>query len=84
MSVIGNMCTPVELVITKIDDWVKRRLISQLIKSILRFLQKFLNYFNRTTILTFFVLPPLGDFPVMFSSDLNDAESVKLAIGSSL
>ena len=84
MSVIANMCTPVELVITKIDDWVKRRLISQLIKSILRFLQKFLNYFNGTTILTSFVLPSLGDFPVMFSSDLNDAESAEIALGSSL
>ena len=39
-----------------------------------------LKYFNGTT----FVLSSAGVFPVIFSLDLNDLESVKLSFGSSL
>ena len=60
------------------------RIISQLINSISRVLQKFLKYFNGAIISTSFVLPPGGVFPVIFILDLNDSESVKLAFDSSL
>ena len=60
------------------------RIISQLINSISRVLQKFLKYFNGAIISASFVLPPAGVFPVIFILDLNDSESVKLAFGSSL
>ena len=36
MSVIANVSAPVKLVITQVDDHVKMRLISQLVKSIPR------------------------------------------------
>ena len=60
------------------------RLTSQLINGISRVLQKLLKYFNGTIILTSFVLPSVGVFPVIFILDLNDSESVKLTFGSSL
>ena len=60
------------------------RLTSQLINGISRVLQKLLKYFNGTIILTSFVLPSVGVFPVIFILDLNDSESVKLTLGSSL
>ena len=41
------------------------RLISQLIKGISRVLQKLIQYFNGTTILTTFVYPAPGVFPVI-------------------
>ena len=72
------------MVITKVYEQVKIRLISQLIKRILRVLQKLLKYFNGTAILTSFVLPLAGYFPVIFTLDLNDSESVKVEFGSSL
>ena len=65
---------PVELVITQVDDHVKKRLTSQLINGISRVLKKLLEYFNDTIILTFFVLPSAGVFPVIFTLDLNDSE----------
>ena len=52
--------------------------------SISRVLQKLLKYFNGTIILTSFVLPLAGVFPVIFSLDLNDLEFAKLSFGSSL
>ena len=58
---------------THVDDQVKMRLISQLIKGISRVLQKLLKYFDYTTILTSFVLLAARVFPVIFSLDLNDA-----------
>ena len=48
------------------------RLISQLIKGILRFLQKLLKYFNGTIISTFFV-PAAADLSVVFCLNLNEA-----------
>ena len=70
---------------TQVDDQVKRRLNSKLIKAIspsliLRVLKKLLKYFNCTAISTFFLLPAAGDFPVIFALNLNDSES---AIGTS-
>ena len=48
------------------------RLILQLIKGISRVLQKLLKYFNGIAILTFFVLPSAGFFPIILILDLND------------
>ena len=59
--------------ITQVDDYVKKRKTSQLLK-----------YFNRTIISTSFSLPAAGVFPVIFILDLNDSESVKLSFVSSL
>ena len=67
----------------KADDHVRVRLISQLIKSILRVLQKLLNHFNGTASATPFVLPSSGVFPAIFTLDLNDSESVKISLDSS-
>ena len=78
MELIANFPSPVELVIRQDVDQVKIRLISQLIKGILRVLQKLLKYFNSTAILTSFVLPTAGVFPFIFTLDLNDSESVKV------
>ena len=84
MSVIENLPTPPELVITQVDYHVKMRLTSQLISGISRVLQKLIKYFNGTIISTFFVFLSAGVFPVTFFLDLNDSESVKLSFGSSL
>ena len=53
-QLLQNLPTPVELVITQADDYVKMGLTSQLINRISRVLQKLLNFFNGTIILTFF------------------------------
>ena len=58
--------------------------ISQLIKGISRVIKKLLRYFNGTAILTFFVLPLAGVFPVILFLDLNDSEISLAAAGSSL
>ena len=84
VSVIANFPSPVELVITQSSDHVKIRLTSQLIKSISSVFQKLLKYFNGTIISTSFVFPLFGVFPVTFTLDLNDSESVELSFGSSL
>ena len=60
------------------------KLISQLIKSLSRVLQKLLKYFNGTDISTPFVLPPSGGFPVVLILDLHDSEPAKVSFGSSL
>ena len=73
-----------DLVTTQVDDYVKMRLTSQLIKGISRVPQKLLKYFNRTIISTSFSSPAAGVFPVIFILDLNDSESARLAFGSSL
>ena len=77
MSVIANLPTPVELVITQVYDRVKMRLTPQLINAISRILQKLLKYSNGTIILKFCLLSLLGVLPVTFTLDLYDSESVK-------
>ena len=57
---------------------LKKTLTSQLINGISRVLQKLLKYFNGTIILTSFVLPPAGMFPVIYTLGLNDSDSAKL------
>ena len=84
VSVISNFPSPVELVITQVDENVKIQLTSQLINDISRVLQNLLKYFNLTIILTPFSLQLSGVFPVIFILDLHDAESTKLSFGSSL
>ena len=69
---------------TQVDDHVKIRLTSQLISGISRVLQKLLKYFNGAIILTSFVLPAAGVFPVIFILDLIDSDCVMLSLGSSL
>ena len=71
VSIILNAPAPVELVITQVDDHVKMRLTSQLLK-----------YFNGSIISTSFSLPLV--FPVIFVLDLNGSESARLSFGSSL
>ena len=68
----------------QVDDHVSLRLISQLISVISRILQKLLKYFNGTAILTSFVLPSAGFFPVNYALNLNDSKFAKVAFGSSL
>ena len=70
--------------ITQSSDQAKLRLISQLINSISRVLQKLLKYFNGTTISRFFVLPSEGVLPVILILDLNDSYCVTLSFGRSL
>ena len=84
MSVILKVPIPVESVITQVDDHVKIKLTSQLIKDISIVLQKLLRYFNGTIISTSFSLPATGAFHVIFILDLNDSEYIKLSFGSSL
>ena len=60
------------------------RLISQLINNISRVLEKLLKYFNGTAILTSFVEPVAGVFPVVLVLYLNESDSVILSFGSSL
>ena len=84
MSVIVNFPSPVEFVITQVDDHLKNRLTSQLINGISRVLQKLLKYFNGNIISTSFVLPPSGVFPVIFTLDVHDSEFSKSLFGSSL
>ena len=69
MCVITNFVSPVAEEITQFVDQDKIRLISQLIKGISRVLQKLLQYSNGTAILTFFLLPAAGNFPVIFILD---------------
>ena len=50
---------------TQSVDQVNSRLISQLIEGSSRVPQKLLNYCNGTAILTSFILPAAGGFPVI-------------------
>ena len=84
VSGISNFASPVELLLTQVDDHVKIKLTSQLIKDISRDLQKLLKNFNGTIISTSFSLPPAGVLPVIFVLDLNNLEFAKLSFGSSL
>ena len=66
---------------TQVDDHVKIRLTSQLIKGISKVLQKLLKYFSGSIISTFFV-PSFPVRPVIFTLKLN--ESVVLASANSV
>ena len=71
---------------TQVDDHVKIRLTSQLIKGISKVLQKLLKYFSGTIISTSFV-PPFLVRPVIFALNLNESvvlPSAKITISSSL
>ena len=72
VSVISNATSPVELVITQVDDHVKIKLTLQLIKGISRVLQKLFKYFNGTIISASFSLLSSGVFPVIFILDILD------------
>ena len=58
---------------TKVDDHVRIRLISQLIKGVSGILQILFKYFNGTSILKSFVLPAAGVCLVNFTLHLSDA-----------
>ena len=79
-----NFPTLVELVMTQSDDHINMRLILQLISDISKVLQKLLKYLNGTNILATFVLPSALVFLDIFTLNLNDSESAKVAFGSCL
>ena len=60
------------------------RLISELINDISTVLQKLLKYFSGTVILTSFVFPVAGVFPVILILYLNHLDSVIVPFESSL
>ena len=72
----------------QVDDHVRIRLISKLIKGISKFFKNYLsifsNYYYEVITATSFVLPSAGVLSVIFILDLNDSESAKLTYGSSL
>ena len=68
---------------TRFSDQVRIRLISQLIKSILRALQNLLNYFNGTVIFSS-IIPALLILSKNLDLSLSDSESVVLLFGSPL
>ena len=82
MSVILYSVIPTAEEITQFLDQVKSKLISQLINGISRALQKLFKYFNETAILTSFVLPVAGVFPVILILCLNDSDCVILLFES--
>ena len=67
------------MVITQFADKARMILISQLISSISRVMQKLSQYFSDTTISTSFMLPTAGVFPVNLTLTLKDFKS---AIGA--
>ena len=83
MSIL-NSVIPTAEEITHLIHQVKSKPISQLINDISRVLQKSLKYFNGTAILTSFVLPATGNFPVILILYSNDTDCVILSFGSSL
>ena len=84
MSVILNFFAPVVEEITQSPDQDKKRLILQLIKGISRVHQKLLKYFKGTAILTSFLIPAAGVFPVILLLNVNDSDSTILSFGSSI
>ena len=64
-------------------DEGKMKLTSQLINGTSRVLQKLLKYFNGPAILTCFVSPAAGVFPVIFILDLNYSDCVIVSLVSS-
>ena len=84
MSVIENFFFPATEKITQFSGQVKMRLIWQLIKRILKLIQKLLNYFNGTAILTSLVLPAAAFCLIILILTLSDSEFTILSFGSSL
>ena len=70
--------------ITQSSDQIKMIIISQLGNSISRFFQKIIKYFNGTAILTCFVFPAAGVFPVIIFLYWNNSDFVMLSFGSPL
>ena len=66
MSVIANFVGLAPEEVTQSAGQLRMRIISQLIKSIWRVHPKLLKYFNGTAVLTSFVFPSAGAFPVVF------------------
>ena len=60
------------------------RIISQLIKGILRVFKKFFKNFNDPAVLTCFVLPASGVFSIVLILNLNDSECTILPIEPTL
>ena len=81
---MANFVFSVAEEITQFSDQAVMRLISQLIKSTSRVLQKLLKYFNGTAILTSFVLLISRALPVFLALKLNDSDFAKVAFASSL
>ena len=57
--------------------------MKELISGVSRVLQKLLKYFNGDLISTYFVLPAVGLFPVIFALHLNDSESFTAVLSAS-
>ena len=72
---------PVAEEITQSADQVRMKLISQLLKSISRVLQKLLKCFNGTSVSISFVLPTARAVAVILNFNLNDSESAKVVLG---
>ena len=83
VSVIGKVVTLSPSEITQFADQVTIRLISQLIKSISRVLQKLLNYFNGTANFSF-IMRTLLVLSKKFNLYFNDSDSIITLFGLSL
>ena len=83
VSVIGKGVTLSPSEITQFADQVTIRLISQLIKSISRVLQKLLNYFNGTANFSF-IMRTLLVLSKKFNLYFNDSDSIITLFGLSL
>ena len=84
VSVVANVPEPLELAITQFADQVRIISTSQLIKSILRVLQKLIKYYQDIAISATFVLPSARVLPVIFVLNLNVSESFIVVSGSPL
>ena len=83
VSVHGKVVTLSPSEITQFADQVTIRLISQLIKSISRVLQKLLNYFNGTANFSF-IMRTLLVLSKKFNLYFNDSDSIITLFGLSL
>ena len=83
VSVIGKVVTLSPSEIAQFADQVTIRLISQLIKSISRVLQKLLNYFNGTANFSF-IMRTLLVLSKKFNLYFNDSDSIITLFGLSL
>ena len=83
VSVIGKVVTLSPSEIAQFADQVTIRLISQLIKSISRVLQKLLNYFNGTANFSF-IMRTLLVLSKKFNLYFNDSDSIITLFGISL
>lgn len=84
VSVIANAPESIELITKQFNDMINKKLITQLIGSILRVLQKFHKYFNDTAISAYLALSEKVVLPVIVALNLNDSECVMILLGSSL